>query len=212
METLVVGDVHGCAEELRALYEAAGRPDRVVLVGDLFTKGPDPRGVYETIRSNGWRTVLGNHDARLLKFVQGKSKDKDLKRVARALDGTGREWRAWLAGVPLFEEAGPFTVVHAGIHPSGSLKKTTRTMALNMRRWPKEKSWCPFWWSIYRGSRPIVFGHDARRGLIRVERSGEPLLIGLDTGCVYGGALSGYRVHDDEIVQVAAAEVYQDPG
>ncbi len=47
--TLFVGDVHGCADELDKLLRKA-RPTRVVLLGDLFTKGPDPRGVWSLIR------------------------------------------------------------------------------------------------------------------------------------------------------------------
>lgn len=209
---LVVGDVHGCAAELAALWEAAGRPAEVVLVGDLFTKGPDPRGVYDLVRDHAWRSVLGNHDHRLLRFLDGKERDPDARRVVKALDAGGKEWRRWLPTLPLFEQAGPFTVVHAGLHPSGSLKKTTRKMALTMRRWPEEKSWCPFWWRIYQGDRKAIFGHDARRGLVRVERNGEPILVGLDTGCVYGGQLSGYLVEADDVVQVDAATTYEDPG
>ena len=45
--TLVVGDVHGCLDELRALIEKAGATvdDHIVLVGDLIAKGPDSVGV-----------------------------------------------------------------------------------------------------------------------------------------------------------------------
>src|SRR5919197_884614 len=45
--TLVIGDVHGCLDELRALVAKAGvtADDRVVLVGDLVSKGPDSADV-----------------------------------------------------------------------------------------------------------------------------------------------------------------------
>ena len=48
------------------------QPDSVVLVGDLFAKGPDPHGVYGQIRRGGWRSVLGNHDMRLLRYLDGE--------------------------------------------------------------------------------------------------------------------------------------------
>ena len=43
---IVIGDVHGCLDELLALLARAGRSaaDRVVLVGDLVAKGPDSAG------------------------------------------------------------------------------------------------------------------------------------------------------------------------
>ncbi|HVS08844.1 MAG TPA: metallophosphoesterase, partial [Planctomycetota bacterium] len=49
MATWVVGDIHGCAEELARLLErlATGSGDRLVAVGDLFHRGPDPAGVVD---------------------------------------------------------------------------------------------------------------------------------------------------------------------
>ena len=182
---------------------------RVVLVGDLFTKGPDPAGVYRLVRAQGFDTVLGNHDQRLLDALAGKRpKDDEAKRCIRALDAEDRRWHKWLAKQPLFEQARPFTVVHAGLHPSGSRKKTTRAMALSMRRWPKEHVSCSPWHLVYQGERRIICGHDARRGLLRVERNGDPWIVGIDTGCVYGGKLTGYLVHTDRILQVDARRVY----
>jgi hypothetical protein len=109
----------------------------------------------------------------------------------------------------LFVEAAGWTVVHAGLHPSGSLELTDRHMAMYMRRWPLEDPACPKWHEQYTGDRRVVFGHDARGGLVRVERKGAPWLIGLDTGCVYGGRLSGYVVEEDRIVQVKARKAYK---
>ncbi len=45
--TLVIGDVHGCLDELRALVAKSGvtADDDVVFVGDLVAKGPDSVGV-----------------------------------------------------------------------------------------------------------------------------------------------------------------------
>jgi hypothetical protein len=208
-ETLVVGDVHGCRRELERLAAKAG-VKRVVLVGDLFLKGPDPRGVYDLVREKDWEAVLGNHDLRLLRYLEGgRRRDREARKCIRALDKGGKSWRKWLKRLPLFVKVRPFTVVHAGLHPSGSLKKTTRWMATTMRRWPKESANCQLWHEVYRADRRVVFGHDARRGLIRYERKGEPWLIGLDTGCVYGGCLSGYLVRADHIVQVRAKRVYR---
>jgi serine/threonine protein phosphatase 1 len=47
--TIVVGDIHGCYDELMELVEKVdlGKDDRVVSVGDLITKGPKSREVLE---------------------------------------------------------------------------------------------------------------------------------------------------------------------
>ena len=48
MATLFVGDVHACADELRDLL-ALAKPDRLILVGDMFNKGPDPDGTWKLV-------------------------------------------------------------------------------------------------------------------------------------------------------------------
>ena len=186
MSTLYVGDVHGCSLELEKLVRKA-KADRVVLVGDLFTKGPDPGGVWDLIREYDMEAVLGNHDAWVLENWPLRKK-----------------LRKWLAGRPLYLREDGRIVVHAGLHPKKGVKGTTREMALNMRRWRTRH-----WWKDWRGPECVVFGHDARQGLVRRERKGRPIAIGLDSGCVYGGKLSGWLADEDRILQVRARCVYR---
>lgn len=182
------------------------RPESIVFVGDLFTKGPDPCGVFRRVEAWSAHAVLGNHDAAMLEPRLGSVAEA----CARRMDLEVAAWRGWTAGLPLFLEVAGFTVVHAGLHPSGDLASTTRHRALHGRRWPDDTDLSnPFWYDVYTGSRRVVFGHDARRGMVRRERDGAPWLIGLDTGCVYGGALSGYIPEEDRVVQVAAHRVYR---
>ena len=68
--TIVIGDVHGCADELEALLEklALKRGDRLFLVGDLVVRGPSPNRVLQLVREVGGVAVCGNHEWRLLKW------------------------------------------------------------------------------------------------------------------------------------------------
>lgn len=68
MTTWIVGDIHGCAVELAELVErlALGPEDRLLSVGDLFHRGPDPVGVMEVLRGAGATFILGNHELRVL--------------------------------------------------------------------------------------------------------------------------------------------------
>ena len=207
VSTLIVGDVHGCAEEFRQLVSLANA-ETVVLVGDLFTKGPDPVGVWRTIKETGARAVLGNHDLRLLKAVKKKSKDSHAVSVCAALDKTGEEWRQWLSSCPLVLPLGQYVVVHAGIHPHLGVSGTTRAMATTMRHWPMYQSDAPKWHEVYDGAEGVVFGHDAKQGLVWKERQGNPWLVGLDTGCVYGGILSGFLLEAQRCIHVEAGDVY----
>jgi predicted phosphodiesterase len=199
VSTLVIGDVHGCADELLELLERTG-PDRVILVGDLFTKGPDPVGVWSLICSHGLEAVLGNHDAHVLNRWGNTENEV-------GWGGLPERARLWLKALPLILEEDGFVVVHGGLHPTEGVAGTTREMALDLRRWPlgsvDEKD--PFWWSAYQGEGLVMYGHDAIRGL--VDR--RPITLGLDTGCVYGRSLSGYLVEADRLVTVRARRVYR---
>lgn len=71
---LIVGDVHGCIAELRALLAkvafspvAKGGSDLLVSVGDLVNKGPASGEVVRLARELGALCVRGNHEDSLLK-------------------------------------------------------------------------------------------------------------------------------------------------
>ena len=66
---LVIGDVHGCYDELLELHAKAMMENDsmnfqyVILVGDLCNKGPESAKVIRHVRLNpGWFSVRGNHD------------------------------------------------------------------------------------------------------------------------------------------------------
>jgi hypothetical protein len=193
VRTLFVGDVHGCSGPLRALI-AQARPDRLILLGDLFAKGPDPAGVWDIIREYRAESVMGNHDARVLDLwnIPG---DSPHQRAAQALP---REAEAWIAALPLFLYGPCWIAVHAGLHPTDGVAGTTKRMAVTMRRWPDDRvDDNPFWWRLYTRPERVFYGHDAVRGL-----QVHPHTIGLDSGCVYGGPLSGYLLEEERVVQV----------
>ncbi|MCP4807359.1 MAG: metallophosphatase [Proteobacteria bacterium] len=186
MSTLYVGDVHGCSDELEQLIREADA-ERVVLVGDLFSKGPDADGVWALIQEHGLAAVLGNHDAWQLAHT-----DLDDDR------------RVWLQGLPLFLDDGERIVVHAGLHPVEGVLGTTREMALTMRTFAGSP-----WTEQWAGPACVVYGHDARRGLVQHDVGGRRVAMGLDTGCVYGGRLTGWLADEDRVLSIPARRVYR---
>lgn len=195
MTTLFVGDIHGCPDELAALLELA-QADRVILLGDLFTKGPDPLGVWRILRALEPDAVRGNHDQRVI----DKPDKWDLPDEAVA----------WLDSLPLFLQEDDWIAVHAGVNPERGPAGTDPMQAMNMRRWPGPHDE-RFWWELWQGPQRVIYGHDAVRGLRRTEVDGRMVALGLDTGCVYGGALSGWILEQDRVLQVPAARTYHDP-
>src|SRR5207244_9336050 len=85
--TIVVGDVHGCADELQDVLRACGyaRGDRLALVGDLVAKGPDSHAVLELARQERALAVLGNHDAHALHAREEAAADEPIKPERRQL-------------------------------------------------------------------------------------------------------------------------------
>lgn len=222
MGLLIVGDVHGCARELDQLIEQADQPE-LILVGDLFSKGPDPLGVWQQIQTHQAQSVLGNHDA----FLLENWASPQLPEVLRVFCQKAPAAKTWLEQLPLFlplasNEPAGILVVHAGLHPTLGRSGTTRHMALNLRRFSNadhgdshgdtlgDDTHAPFWYDAgWQGPQTVVFGHDARRGLVRREFRGKAVAIGLDSGCVYGGMLSGWIALEDRILSIPAARAYR---
>ncbi len=204
MTTLVIGDVHGCADELEELLQRAPA-DRIVSVGDLFTKGPQPVRVWELVREHHVEAVLGNHERKLLAASRGGKPSATVRRALEALRRGAPGWKKWVRRLPLYLHVEPWVVVHAGLPPRGRLEKLKPTVATEVRRWPMATSKASWWYESYHGPHRVIFGHDARRGLVDLR----PALLGLDSGCVYGGALTGYLVEEDRLVSVPARKAYR---
>jgi len=108
-KTVVIGDVHGCLDELLDLVRRCGgaRAARIVLVGDLVAKGPDSAGVVQWAREGGAEAVLGNHDAHVLRLGPAapsedlRTKPPKSEHVAVAKTLTDEDW-AWLGARPLW--------------------------------------------------------------------------------------------------------------
>jgi hypothetical protein len=211
--TLVVGDVHGCREELEALLALAalGPEDRLVLAGDLTAKGPDSQGVVQLARERGALAVLGNHDAHVLEVLAGRSTKAHHAGVARSL---GPADVAYLQALPLWLELPELgaLVVHAGLLPGVALDRQPRHLLLNLRSFDargqpstRVEGGVP-WASRWPGPVRVLFGHDALRGLQR-----HPHALGLDTGCVYGHSLTAVWLPGGRLLQVPARRVWKVP-
>jgi hypothetical protein len=221
--TIIIGDVHGCLDELKRLLAACGfrRGDPLVLVGDLVAKGPDSQGVVQLAREEGARAVLGNHDDHLLRtraVTRGEATPPpkgirpERQRVADTMGAA--DW-AYLESLPVLLRLGPeraggadTVVLHGGAAPGVPLEEQSRQQITNMRSiddqgQPSKRIEGRPWASVWRGPESIVFGHDAVRGLQEY-----PFAVGLDTGCVYGKRLTALIVPERRMISVPARRPY----
>jgi len=212
MKTIVVGDIHGCYDELMALVAKAGlaSDDRVISVGDLITKGPKNREVLQLFMTDKrFSAVIGNHDLALRRKWNGEGlKLKGAqKKTHKELKSEKETYANFLNRTPFTIDLGTHLVVHAGLRPNVELYSQTTEDLTRMRtlgKDPESRDGTP-WYDVYDGEKIVLFGHwpapEPRRG---------KKAIGLDTGCVYGHHLTGYIVETDEFVSVPAARAYDE--
>jgi Calcineurin-like phosphoesterase len=102
---LVIGDVHGCLDELLDLVEEATKRndgvefDFVILVGDLVNKGPSSAAVVRHVREMGWHCVRGNHDNSALMAALGDQRRQQQQRYDWVKDLSDEDI-LWLSELP----------------------------------------------------------------------------------------------------------------
>ena len=202
---IVVGDVHGCIDELSALLERIGPNDEdlVIFAGDLVRKGPRPDLCLELLRDNRYLSVIGNNENKLLGFenrglIRRLFLSQQERRVLRRRDLLDfiRSWPV-VIDIPSIRAA----VVHGGLFPGMGMDERAiaemRSDLIRLRyirqsggewkRVPKgnETADDVLWSEVWDGDRTVLYGHTPVDEP-RVDRNA----IGLDTGCVYGGSLT----------------------
>lgn len=170
--THVIGDVHGHKDVLLRLLECAGLTENghwsggdawLLLMGDLFNRGPDGLAVLELVMSlqveaasaGGWvETLIGNHDVLLLaahRFGQEGKRGtlfKDYWRgaggVPSDLEGVNAEHAAWLSTRPallLSEGPKPILYLHADAMFYESLGKSVTAVNQNLMAILQRDDW-----------------------------------------------------------------------
>jgi serine/threonine protein phosphatase 1 len=201
--TVVVGDIHGCFDELIELLDAAAlRPDDLlVAAGDVVDRGPAPGEVVRFLRKRpNTVVVMGNHERKhvrgIFSYAQEITRLQLGDRYAESVD--------WMRTLPYYFENDAVRVVHAamlsGVPPAeqkeevlcGSTSGEKELAAL----FPDDH-----WHDHYTDAKPVVFGHHivGDEPMIRDRR-----IFGLDTGACHGGRLTALSVPDFTIHSVAA--------
>lgn len=194
MRTIVVGDVHGCREELDELLDKVkyqqGK-DRVILAGDLVDRGPDSHGVLRLAREKGFEAVMGNHDEKQVRYRKHELKKKDNpkyvnpmkefspERLEEHLRYTEEDW-AYLRALPCWLRVGPkLVVVHAGVMPDVPMEKQVPNHCMRLRyirksvmkmaqheHVKKTPEDCVMWWELWDGPDTVIYGHQVVEGYL----------------------------------------------
>ena len=211
--TIVVGDVHGCFDELKQLLERVGFGPRDVLVcvGDFVDRGPASWAVAEFVRNtaNAY-SVLGNHERRLAGTVRGTSLPawSQLQTLSQIPTAAWAAWAEYLEGLPAVLETDHAIITHARLDPAVPLERQDPyyTCAVGGPRVVIERDAedVPLWFYELNPPKPVCIGHV---GYARVELV-PGRLFALDGRVVRGGELVAVVFPGCEIVSVRAAKNY----
>ena len=203
--TYFIGDVHGCLTELESLIALIDPlpEDRIIFLGDLINRGPDPVGVVRFVYENRYECLMGNHEAHY------RERWAETERYLHLKERLGEEMHEWLIQRPVCMEDPRFIAVHGGLEPGKKPTESRPEILLNIRTWDGKgkdlkSDRNPPWYEFYTDDLPVIYGHWARAGLLLRENT-----IGIDSGCVYGNALTSYQLETGTILQVRAKRVYQ---
>jgi len=233
----IIGDVHGCYDELVGLltelgYEIsedgsnASHPDgrRAVFLGDLVDRGPNTPGVLRLVMgmvaAGSALCVPGNHEKKLVRALRGRDVQirHGLAESLAQLEDESPEFRH--AAVEFLDglishfvlDDGRLVVAHAGMREEmqGRASAAVRAFALYGETTGEiDEFGLPVrypWAQEYRGKAIVVYGHTPVPQAEWVNNT-----INVDTGCVFGGALTALRYPEKELVSVPATRTYYEP-
>jgi protein phosphatase len=239
----IIGDIHGCYNELLALLQNLGYEEmsidgslawrhpqgrRVIFLGDLVDRGP---GVVEVLKlvmnmvaTGTALCVPGNHEIKLKRKLDGRNVtvSHGLAESLEQLDalpesernGFVEAARTFIDGLVshYWLDDGKLVVAHAGLRAEmqGRGSKEVREFALyGETTGETDEFGLPVrydWAREYRGKAIVAYGHTPVPQVEWVNNT-----VCLDTGCVYGGALSALRYPEKEVVSVPALRTYVEP-
>jgi protein phosphatase len=233
----IIGDVHGCYDELVALLRNLGHEvdaaaatvrttsgRKLLFLGDLVDRGPKTpdvlRLVMNAVASGAALCVPGNHDVKLMRKLRGR--DVQVTHgLAESLEQLAAESDAFRRDVADFIDRlvshyvlddGKLVVAHAGMKESmqGRGSGAVREFALYGETTGETDEL----------GLPVRHNWAAEyRGKAMVVYGHTPVpepewlnrTVDIDTGCVFGGRLTALRYPEREFVAVDALRTYAQP-
>src|SRR5260221_3539307 len=232
----IIGDVHGCFDELAELLAQLGyavQPGgawqhsggrKMVFVGDLVDRGPRipevVRLVIESVKAGSALCVPGNHDVKFMRKIRGKevqithglaeslSQFETYEQTYRGFSRVAAEFIDDLVSHYVLDD-GKLVVAHAGMKGSmqGRGSGAVREFALYGETTGETDEF----------GLPVRYNWAAEyRGAAAVVYGHTPVpepewlnrTINIDTGCVFGGKLTALRYPEKELVSVPAKQTY----
>ncbi len=213
MQTLVVGDIHGCFDEFQALLDKVGltEDDSIVSVGDCVDRGPDTPAVLRFFQQKpNTFLIMGNHERKHVRADRHEVKLARSQKISKIQFGeTYPNALTFMSTLPLYLDLPDALVVHGYIEPGLSLTQQLATVLCGTMGGDKHlrAHYDRPWYELYDGDKPLLVGHH------NYSNTDQPFIyqdrvFGLDTDCVTGKALTGLLLPSFKIVSVPSRANY----
>jgi len=206
--TIVVGDLHGCFDELQDLLgkiHFQPQEDELIFSGDVINRGPKSKECINFLITTGALSVLGNHEYFLIQSHRFQEVKRRVYRLMRKeFQDDFEELLQIISSWPIWIEREDFLLVHAGLHPFLNKTSVPPEYLLSVREVREETGELKPWFDFYQGEKLLLFGHWAKLKSM-VEK---PNVIALDGGCVYGGTLRAVILPEKQVMSVPARKIY----
>ncbi|UHO38874.1 metallophosphoesterase [Chryseobacterium capnotolerans] len=207
MRTFVIGDIHGCYDELIALTKSINLKDEDLLVslGDIVDRGNKSKEVYEYFKNRPNSIVLmGNHERKhlngILSYAQEIVKVQFGEQYAEFID--------WLKTLNYYHETDDALIIHAFFEHDKKIQEQKEEVLSGStsgdRYLEKKYAENTYWNEYYRGKKPIIYGHHVVGDHPKIINN----TYGIDTGSCHGNYLTAIELPLFQIHQVKAQKDY----
>ena len=196
MQTLVIGDIHGCYTELQALLDKAGltEADRIISIGDCVDRGPETPEVLRFFREHAQaQVIMGNHERKHVRGAKHEVKLARSQQISKIQLGEAYpEAITFMSGLPLYLDLPDALLVHGYFEPGIPVEQQNPSVLCGTMGGEKylHTHYRQPWYELYAGDKPIVVGHKNYTGTTQPFVY-QDRVFGLDTDCVTGKALTG---------------------
>jgi len=213
MQTLVIGDIHGCFDEFQVLLDKAGltEDDSIVSIGDCVDRGPDTPAVLRFFQEKpNALLIMGNHERKHVRADRHEVKLARSQKISRIQFGdTYSDALAFMRELPLYLDLPDALIVHGYFEPGLPLSQQHATVlcgTMGGDRHLRTQLDRP-WYELYDGDKPLLVGHH------NYSNTDQPFIyrdrvFGLDTDCVTGKVLTGLLLPSFKIVSVPSRANY----
>lgn len=206
-----IGDIHGHISVLEELFVSVPfqQRDEIIFVGDYIDRGPNSSGVVDFLidKKKEFPEMIflrGNHEDMFIDFFEGTYRyQKDFfeeKVGVETLRSYGHipgtsfslslEHQKFYKELLFFYETEDFLFAHAGFRPGIPISEQENSDMI----WIRED----FIGAKYDFGKPVVFGHSPMYEIL----DELPILLGIDTGLVFGGKLTCVKLQKRKIVEI----------